>query len=233
MPVSTHTFIRAIIDAENLRGSDPHHAQRCAGCVITISRTRGTGGEEIARQLADRLNLPLFDRALVEAIARESGIDPEELARMDETVRGLRSSWMELLWTNKPERQSKYQKNLINTILGVSRTGGVVVGRGANFILGPRRALRVRVVGSLETRVAYLMRHHNMTRESALADIAEADREREGFVTALFGKDPADPTNYDLVINVDRFSEHMAVDLILEALHLTAPREMHAGTAHR
>src|SRR5258706_178261 len=57
--------------------------------VITISREYGSGGGEIAVRLAQQLGWELGDHAVVERMAQELGIAPEEAEARDEHVEGL------------------------------------------------------------------------------------------------------------------------------------------------
>ena len=43
--------------------------------IITISRQFGSGGRTVGRQLAERLNIPFYDRELVKQVAEETGFD--------------------------------------------------------------------------------------------------------------------------------------------------------------
>ena len=45
--------------------------------IITISRQFGSGGKEIAEKLAKELNIPFYDRELIELAAKESGINED------------------------------------------------------------------------------------------------------------------------------------------------------------
>ena len=45
--------------------------------LITISRQFGSGGREIGQKLAKELNIPFYDKELLELAAKESGIDKE------------------------------------------------------------------------------------------------------------------------------------------------------------
>src|SRR5260221_10803549 len=54
--------------------------------VITVAREFGSGGAEIARQLAERLGWNLLDNALVQQVAQSAEIDPELARRLDERV---------------------------------------------------------------------------------------------------------------------------------------------------
>ena len=45
--------------------------------IITISRQFGSGGREIGKKLAEQLNIPFYDKELIEIAAKESGMDKE------------------------------------------------------------------------------------------------------------------------------------------------------------
>ena len=64
--------------------------------IITISRPFGSGGRELGKRLADRLNWDYYDREIIETLAREHGLDldldhlPEEVSRaVSEKIDGL------------------------------------------------------------------------------------------------------------------------------------------------
>ena len=52
--------------------------------LIALGREFGSGGHEIARKLAKRLDLPLYDKNLLDKIAEEQNGDPELLRQYDE-----------------------------------------------------------------------------------------------------------------------------------------------------
>ena len=42
--------------------------------IITIGRQYGSGGHDIGKQLAEELNVPFYDKALLERAAKDSGL---------------------------------------------------------------------------------------------------------------------------------------------------------------
>ena len=54
--------------------------------IITIGRQFGSGGSEIGELTARTLNIPFYDRALIEMASQEMGIDSFELERVDESA---------------------------------------------------------------------------------------------------------------------------------------------------
>src|SRR2546430_3608584 len=57
--------------------------------VITVTRQYGSGGSDIARLVAERLEWELVDNQFVEAVARRAGVPPDEVAQREERAPGL------------------------------------------------------------------------------------------------------------------------------------------------
>ena len=54
--------------------------------IITIARQFGSGGHEAAVKLAEQLNIPLYDRDLVEMAAQKMGHSPVSIEKVDEAA---------------------------------------------------------------------------------------------------------------------------------------------------
>ena len=52
--------------------------------IISIGRQLGSGGREIAQKLAERLNIPVYDKKLLEIAAKETGLDATVFENADE-----------------------------------------------------------------------------------------------------------------------------------------------------
>ena len=52
--------------------------------VITIGREIGSGGKAIGELMAKQLNIPIYDRSLIQMAAEESGISPKVFKKADE-----------------------------------------------------------------------------------------------------------------------------------------------------
>ena len=55
--------------------------------IISLSREFGSGGHLIAEKLAERFELPLYDKNLLREIAGERDIKPQKLEKYDEVPR--------------------------------------------------------------------------------------------------------------------------------------------------
>ena len=56
--------------------------------IITVGRQFGSGGHEIANRLAERLDIPLYDRNLISMAAHELSLSYEEVENVGETILG-------------------------------------------------------------------------------------------------------------------------------------------------
>src|SRR5262244_1831708 len=169
--------------------------------IITISRLTGSGGREIATATAQTLNFQFIDRAGMDTVIdQQFPVRTEQLSRI------------------KKDRRV-YHEMVRSAIAEVAAAHNVVVlGSGAQFLFARVAAsLHVQIVAPLPYRIARVMRLGNVDRPKAEKIIEERDREKETFIRTLYGKDWRDPAYYDLVLNIDHFSNEMAVEIIVKA----------------
>ena len=87
-------------------------------------------------------------------------------------------------------------------VLTLGHHGDVIlVGRGAQYLLPPRCALRVRLVAPLEERSRHMAELRGVTIPQARVWLKHVDEERLMFIAKHFHSDAASPLSYDLVIN--------------------------------
>src|SRR5437762_2718895 len=169
--------------------------------IITISRLTGSGGREIATATADALGFQLIDRDAMDAvIGQQFPVRLEELSRIKQDKR-------------------VYDEMVRSAIAEVGRLHNVVVlGSGAQFLFEKvMAALHVQIVAPLPYRIARVMHLANVDRAGAERIIQERDEAKRAFIEHLYSADWRDPAHYDLVLNLDRFSNEVAVRIIIEA----------------
>jgi cytidylate kinase len=106
------------------------------------------------------------------------------------------------------------------TILHLAELGNVIlIGRGATVITSKvDYVFHVRLVGSLEKRVAHIQELHGLNKQAALELVRREDRGRRRYLKAHFKTDLDDPLFYHLVINTDLVSYENAAQLIADAM---------------
>ncbi len=187
---------------------------------VCVSRATASGGSEVARLLGERLGWPVFDREILHAMAGDDQVRTRIYEQLDERD----VSWLEdaLRWMIRGElRMEDYFYRLTETVLALARRGhAVFLGRGADLILPLDRGLRVRITASPERRAQRYAQERSISETLARAEIDRIDHERAEFRRHHFGKSANDPTRYDLVLTLDRFTPEQAVDLIVAALRV-------------
>jgi cytidylate kinase len=196
--------------------------------TITISRATGSGARSIAETLAAYLQAQdadascpwaIFDKNLVQRVLQDHHL-PERLARYvpDEKVSGIDYAMEELLGLH-PSMWTMIQ-HTIDTILALARMGNVIlVGRGAPVIAGHfKNAFHVRLVGSLEKRIAQVQEFYSLPHRQARDFVQREDRQRKRFLKKYFGRDIEDPLLYHMTINTDLVAYDEAARIIGDAV---------------
>ena len=64
--------------------------------IISIGRQLGSGGREIAQKLAERLNIPVYDKKLLELAGRLDPAVMADIASRDDAMAAQRYIWDQL-----------------------------------------------------------------------------------------------------------------------------------------
>lgn len=189
------------------------------GPCILISRESGSSGDEIAQRLGERLQWQVFHQQIVLEIAERAHVRNQLVESVDEHVR---SAWQRLLHPIRerggftPENYLYFLHEIVLTL--VHHGDVVIVGRGAQFLVPPECALRVRVVEPIESRARRAALIRNLPLDQAFDFVRKREAERTEFIRKLFHQDTASPFNYDLLFNTGSISVEAAVSAILAAL---------------
>ena len=227
----TLAFIAANLGANP---DGPPKARQKRRPVVTVSRQTGAGGRTFGEALCAYLEKAqpkgkgpwaLVDKELVDKILEDDAL-PDRLAHWspEDHLSGVSFVIEELLGLHRPTWRP--MQEVVETILRLAEMGNVVVvGRGANVILGRRpEAFHVRLVASLESRITHIAELKELTRKKAQAWIEAEDKARRRFLRRYFQVDVSDPLIYNLVVNVDRTPIDEAARMVGDAVLARAER---------
>ncbi len=190
------------------------------GPCLLVSRQRGSGGSEIARIASERLGWQVFDREIVNEIARLPQVRQQLLAGVGaQTLESWNNSWQPEL---APEDigYEQYLRSLREVVLTLGHHGEVtLLGRGAQCMLPAKCCLRVRVVAPFELRVSRVGEHERVPLELAKQYVQDFDSKRADFVKRCFRHEADASVNYDLVLNTGEIPIRGAAELVLLAIH--------------
>lgn len=189
--------------------------------IITIGREFGSGGHEIGEKLAERLGIHLYDRKMVDEVAKEKGFDVETIAQHEEKprnhffsrrVRGYSNSMEDIV----AEIQFEFIRDKAE-----SGESFVVVGRCAESILDDRDdVISIFILGDEEEKIKRVMDIYNLDRDDAIKKMERHDRKRKRYHNAHSKNKWGDSRGYDLCINSSRLNTEKAVDLIADFVEM-------------
>lgn len=246
MPDSTHgesalehagAYLVAQIE-EPAPGS-PAAAPHVPGPAITIARETGSGGQEVAERLSERLQelepeapakWTVFNHRLIEQVLEDHHL-PAELAPLvpEDRRSGLQERAADLLGLRSPTW--KLIPDIVDTIRRLVESGRVIIiGRGCNVITaGTPNVFHVRLVAPRGQRVEHVRRVRHASEEDANRILDREDRGRARYMRSYFGREIDDPLLYHLVVNTGRMSYDEAARLIADGAEQLFARRRAAG----
>ena len=180
--------------------------------LITISRGSLSGGRAVAECLADELGYPCLAREILRRAARNLGASEDVLQAKFEATPGL--------WARRSRDREQYVLAVQTALAEACLDGNLVYhGLAGQFLLRDLPGvLRVRLIAPMEFRVRMLMDSRHRISEKAAADfIHNVDQDRKRWVKLSYGVDVADPSLYDLTVNLRSLSLDTACTVISEA----------------
>lgn len=190
-----------------------------AGCIITISREYGSGGRVVGQALAERLNLPFYDKGLVKMISEKSGISEQfindvELYREDAIKYAGYDVSLQLPLTNVVFQA---EAEVINQI--VSEGDCIIVGRCADYVLRDRDdVMNVFVYASLDNRIDRITKLYGDKVKNVKSFITKYDKDRAAYYDYYTDKKWGNMRSYHLCVNSDMGIE-ASVEIISSAYH--------------
>ncbi len=184
--------------------------------VITLSREYGARGAALGQQVAESLGFEFWDKALVHEIAKDSTTTSRVIETLDEQRRNTFADVLSNFMRGKGLTSSDYLARLARAVQTIAGHGSaVIVGRGAQYMLGDHDALSVRIVAPLEQRIAGIMERRSVDRKAAMHEIKSVEADRTRFIKQTYSVDIGDPVNYDMVLNLGRLGIDEATRVIV------------------
>lgn len=201
--------------------------------VITINRELGSGGRTVGRKLAEKLEIPFYDKALIKALQEKYHLSVEEI----EKLKGRKQGWWadfkrqmtgSVMYTNYYIPKVGDEPELLDTdevfrteqeiLKGMAEEEScIIAGRSGFFVFRnhPNR-LSILIQASKAFRVNRVATKQNTTPEEAAKIIDKVDKMRENYVKKYTKTSRYDTRNYDLIISADGKTEEEIVNFILK-----------------
>ena len=170
--------------------------------LITIGREKGSGGRDIGLGLAKDLNIPIFDRNMINIAAKKHGYDEKALSSEDEkltnpffepyTQYGMDSALSEKLFI----MQSKIIKE------EAEKGSAIFIGRCADDVLGDSPdLLNVFIYAPKADRIKRVASAGNISQEDAEKEVKKIDKQRRAYYQFYTDKKWGSTEGTDMLLN--------------------------------
>ncbi len=192
---------------------------------ITISRDKGSLGDEIAQDLSRLLGWRVFDREIVDYISKNSHVRQNLVQQLDERAQNMIHESVQRLLRMAEGGAfgiDEYHEALLKTLAFLAAQGdAIIVGRGANYALRDGAGLHVRIMASDKVRVDRLAKRWNISAEETNLRMQELDAEKRSFIRRHFKHDPNDLRFFDLVFITDFLTPRQIAASVLGVLDVS------------
>lgn len=196
--------------------------------IITISREFGSGGRELGKRLAEKLNIAYYDKEILHEISKKTQLAYEYVEQVVEKkpivyypITIARSiNFYENYQVDHNITIFTEQSNVIKEL--ASKSSCVIVGRCADYILREEKPYRIYVYSDMESKVNRCKEKgefdEKLSDKQISRKIKKIDKQREKYYEFYTAQTWGDKLNYDICINTSNKSIKDIVDIIVEAL---------------
>lgn len=178
--------------------------------VVTIGREFGTGGRQIAIELAKMLGVELYDKGLLKQLEERYNLSQEEIDKL----KGMKKSWF---FETISQELYNDEEFIVRSL--AEKESCVILGRtGFHIFRDNPNAFKVFLIADKAYRRDKVARRLNINEGSADLLIDKVDEARENFTHTFSGKSRYDARNYDLVLNVAGLEPTQIAQFIAECV---------------
>lgn len=183
--------------------------------IISISREYGSEGHLIAEKIAKDLGIPLYDRALLDALVEEKGIKVETLEKYDEKPRRIMLSRSVKGHSNSLEEIVAFMQFEYLQKKAASGESFVVVGRCAETVLKDYNGLiPIFVMGDKAEKIAHVKEKYHLSDKAAWKKMKRHDKERKAYHNRHSEHKWRDAKGYDICINSSKIGLEKTVHIL-------------------
>ena len=191
--------------------------------IVTISREYGSGGYEVGRRVAERMNYKFYDKELIAHIADKFLIPESFVAATEETELKKKNIFHEVfpVFTRTENENADYifreQGKFIVQL--VEEGNCVIAGRRADYYLKDNpNALHLFFYADRDFKVRRICETENLSEDEAVKKIADMDRRRRTSYEYVTGRTWGDMHNYDRLICTSTLGLDKCVEEIITLL---------------
>ncbi len=195
--------------------------------IISIGREYGSGGHEIAEELAERFGLHFYDKNLLKEIATEKSVDVNRLEKYDELPRSV--SRKVRGFSNSPEENIANMQFEYLRKMAENGKSFVIVGRCSETVLRDYSCMiSIFILADLSYKIDRISSQQGISREKAEILINRQNKKRKDYHNYYCLKKWGHSQNYDISINSSRLGIERTANIlagyIQERMSISIPR---------
>ncbi len=168
--------------------------------IISISREHGTNGKEIGKIVAQKLNIPFYDKEEIKEFAIKNNLINDNCS--DEEI------YDNFLSLDVSKEAIINQTKVIKKIANISNA--VIIGRSADYILRENKNLiKIFIYASMDYKIENVMKNYGDNEKQAKNHILDSDKSRSNYYSAIANRNWGDKNNYDLCIDAKIENENV------------------------
>ena len=191
--------------------------------IITIGRRFGSGGREIAKKLSEKLGVSYYDKELITAAAKQSGLCDSFMENFEETPTASLLYSLVLnaqnggFYMGKPIELVAYEAQ-INAVRAAAEKGScVIVGRCADYILREDYdVVSIFITASPDYRAKRVSEREGISIKEATAKLNRMDKARASYHNYHAETKWGASDSYELCINSEKLTADEAAELIIK-----------------
>ena len=181
--------------------------------IISIGREYGSGGHEIAEELAERFGLHFYDKNLLKEIATEKNVDVNRLEKYDELPRSV--SRKVRGFSNSPEENIANMQFEYLRKMAENGKSFVIVGRCSETVLRDYSCMiSIFILADLSYKIDRISSQQGISREKAEILINRQNKKRKDYHNYYCLKKWGHSQNYDISINSSRLGIERTANIL-------------------
>ena len=186
--------------------------------VITISREFGSGGREIGIKLAEKLNIPFYDKELISMAAKQSSFAEHVLESAEEKAPDFFAYSVYSVYSMPMSDQVFLMQSKI--IKQLAEKGPcIIVGRCADYVLKEMGSVNIFIYADIKSRIERKIKQNiGVAPEKMEEHIRSVDKKRKKYYTHYTGQNWGLAENHHLCVNSTEIGIDGCVEVILSYL---------------
>ncbi len=182
--------------------------------VVTVAREYGSGERYVGKLLAERLQIPLYDKDFILKVSEETGLSADYIKENEQKKSSfdmIHSGYYSGL--NNADELFLKESEVIQNI--AKKGSCVIVGRAADFVLREQEnVISIFLYSDMKHKVNRAVKYYGIKEDRAEKEIKKINKLRANHYKYYTSQEWNDPENYDLCINTDVLGVEETASLI-------------------